>query len=84
MSGEAQAHRDLVVRHVVVRGRVQGVGFRAWTEVAALERGLEGWAGWRAALFEYRHRLSAEEGGVHGAQGGDAEIALDAPRALRT
>ena len=43
MSGEAQAHRDLVVRHVVVRGRVQGVGFRAFTEVAALELGLEGW-----------------------------------------
>lgn len=28
---------------VVIRGRVQGVGFRAWTEVAALELGLEGW-----------------------------------------
>jgi acylphosphatase len=32
-----------VHRHVVIRGRVQGVGYRAWTEVAALERGLEGW-----------------------------------------
>lgn len=32
-----------VERHVVIRGRVQGVGFRAWTEVAALERGLQGW-----------------------------------------
>jgi acylphosphatase len=30
-------------RHVVIRGRVQGVGYRAWTEVTALERGLEGW-----------------------------------------
>lgn len=29
--------------HVVIRGRVQGVGYRAWTEVTALERGLEGW-----------------------------------------
>jgi acylphosphatase len=29
--------------HVVIRGRVQGVGFRAWTEVTALERGLQGW-----------------------------------------
>ena len=29
--------------HVIVRGRVQGVGFRAWTEVMALERGLQGW-----------------------------------------
>jgi len=32
-----------VRRLVVIRGRVQGVGFRAWTEVTALERGLEGW-----------------------------------------
>ena len=32
-----------VHRHVVIRGRVQGVGYRAWTEVTALERGIEGW-----------------------------------------
>ena len=32
-----------VHRLVVIRGRVQGVGFRAWTEITALERGLEGW-----------------------------------------
>ena len=32
-----------VMRHVVIRGRVQGVGFRAWTEYTALERGLRGW-----------------------------------------
>ena len=32
-----------VMRHVVIRGRVQGVGFRAWTEYTALERGLQGW-----------------------------------------
>ena len=32
-----------VHRHVLIRGRVQGVGFRAWTEVTALERGLQGW-----------------------------------------
>jgi acylphosphatase len=32
-----------VHRVVVVRGRVQGVGYRAWTEISALERGLEGW-----------------------------------------
>jgi acylphosphatase len=31
------------VRHVMIRGRVQGVGYRAWTEVTALEHGLEGW-----------------------------------------
>jgi acylphosphatase len=32
-----------VIRCIVVRGRVQGVGFRAWTEVMALERGVQGW-----------------------------------------
>ena len=32
-----------VIRHVVIRGRVQGVGFRAWTEYTALERGIQGW-----------------------------------------
>lgn len=33
---------DLIVR-VIIRGRVQGVGFRAWTEVTALELGVGGW-----------------------------------------
>lgn len=32
-----------MIRHALIRGRVQGVGFRAWTEYTALERGLEGW-----------------------------------------
>ena len=31
-----------VMTHVMIRGRVQGVGFRAWTELTALERGLQG------------------------------------------
>ena len=53
----------IVHRYVLVRGRVQGVGFRAWTEVAALERGLRGWVrnrrdGAVEALF------SGEEGAV--------------------
>jgi acylphosphatase len=33
----------LVIRRVVVRGRVQGVGYRAWTEDTALLNGLDGW-----------------------------------------
>jgi len=33
---------DLMVR-VAIRGRVQGVGFRVWAEMTALEYGLEGW-----------------------------------------
>ena len=32
-----------VIRHIVLRGRVQGVGFRAFVEREALRRGLEGW-----------------------------------------
>jgi acylphosphatase len=37
-----------VICRVVIRGRVQRVGYRAWTEYAALERGLEGWVRNRA------------------------------------
>jgi acylphosphatase len=32
------------IRRVVIRGRVQGVGFRAWTEHEAMRRALDGWA----------------------------------------
>lgn len=32
-----------VCSHVVVRGRVQGVYFRAFVEEEALKRGVEGW-----------------------------------------
>jgi acylphosphatase len=32
-----------VIRHVVVRGRVQGVGFRAFVEDEATRRNITGW-----------------------------------------
>jgi acylphosphatase len=32
-----------VIRHVVMSGKVQGCGFRVWTERQALGRSLEGW-----------------------------------------
>jgi acylphosphatase len=32
-----------VIFRVVVSGRVQDVGYRAWTEMMALDRGIEGW-----------------------------------------
>ncbi len=32
-----------VIRKVMIRGRVQGVGYRAWVECEATARGLEGW-----------------------------------------
>ena len=31
------------LRHVAIRGRVQGVGFRAFVEHEALKRGVAGW-----------------------------------------
>lgn len=34
---------DRIIRHVVVRGRVQGVGYRAFVEDEAQQRGLHGW-----------------------------------------
>jgi acylphosphatase len=32
-----------VIRQVLIRGSVQGVGFRYWTRRAATARGLQGW-----------------------------------------
>lgn len=32
-----------ILRHVIVRGRVQGVGFRAFVEHHAIQRNIEGW-----------------------------------------
>lgn len=40
MSGAPASHQT--IRCVVIRGLVQGVGFRFWTESTALEHGLEG------------------------------------------
>lgn len=40
MSADRPTH---VIRRVVIRGRVQGVGYRDFTEREALGRGLAGW-----------------------------------------
>ncbi len=60
-----------VMVHVIIRGRVQGVGFRAWTEVTALEHGLEGWV---------RNR---RDGSVEAFFAGPEEIALIMVEACR-
>jgi acylphosphatase len=38
-----EARTDSTLLRVVIRGRVQGVGFRAWTQHQAQLHGLEGW-----------------------------------------
>jgi len=35
-------NEDWITRHVIVSGRVQGVGYRAWVELQALQRDLDG------------------------------------------
>jgi acylphosphatase len=40
MTGSPADRRCL---HVIVSGRVQGVGYRAWVERQAAARGLDGW-----------------------------------------
>lgn len=59
------------VRHVMIRGRVQGVGYRAWTERQALARGLQGWV---------RNR---RDGGVEAVFAGPPETVADMVEACR-
>ncbi len=56
---------------IVIRGRVQGIGFRAWAEVTALEYGLEGWV---------RNR---RDGAVEALFAGSEEIVLTMVDAFR-
>jgi acylphosphatase len=60
-----------VIRHVIVHGRVQGVGFRAFVEVEALTRGLQGWV---------RNR---REGTVEAVFRGEEELVADMIEACR-
>lgn len=34
---------ERIIKHVIIRGRVQGVGFRAFVEHHAIQRNLAGW-----------------------------------------
>ncbi len=60
-----------VVRRLVIRGRVQGVGYRAWAQHRALERGLEGWVRNRA------------DGGVEAVLAGPARMVEEMIEACR-
>ena len=60
-----------VVRHVSIRGRVQGVGYRAFVEDEAANRGIEGWV---------RNR---RDGTVEAVFAGDAEAVMGMIEACR-
>lgn len=60
-----------VIRHVVIRGHVQGVGFRAFVEDEALGRGVQGWV---------RNR---RDGSVEAVFAGDADVVTDLIEACR-
>lgn len=60
------------VTHVIVRGLVQGVSFRAWTVRLAESRGVDGWV---------RNR---EDGGLEAVLAGEAEAIRDIIDACRT
>ena len=53
------------IRQVTIRGRVQGVGYRAWVEHQAMARDLEGWV---------RNR---RDGSVEALFAGPAEVVSD-------
>ena len=59
------------IRHVIVRGRVQGVGFRAFVEREALKRGLEGWV------------RNCRDGSVEAVFAGEAAVIADMVEACR-
>jgi acylphosphatase len=71
---------------VTIRGRVQGVGYRAWLEHRAVRAGLEGWVRNRAdgsveTLFCGRAQLVAEMVALcrHGPPSAHVETVFDEP-----
>lgn len=63
---------ETVTFHVLIEGRVQGVGYRAWCAEAAISRGLSGWV---------RNRRS---GAVEAVITGPRDIVSDMLDAVRT
>ena len=74
------------VQHVTIRGRVQGVGYRAWLEYQAIASGLEGWVrnrrdGSVEAVFAGKAQAVAEMVALcrHGPPGARVEAVLNEP-----
>jgi acylphosphatase len=59
------------IRHVFVRGRVQGVGYRAFVEDEARQRGLRGWV---------RNRLDGSVEAVFAGPPAEVEATIEACR----
>ena len=62
---------DSVIRHIVVHGRVQGVGYRAFVEDEAHQRGLQGWV---------RNRRDGSVEALFAGPADDVEAAIEACR----
>jgi acylphosphatase len=62
---------DRVIRHIVVRGRVQGVGYRAFVEDEAHRRALQGWV---------RNRRDGSVEAVFAGPAAEVEAAIEACR----
>ena len=62
---------DRVIRHIIVRGRVQGVGYRAFVEDEARQRGLQGWV---------RNRRDGSVEAVFAGPAAEVEAAIEACR----
>ncbi len=62
---------DEVIRHIVIRGRVQGVGFRHFVQQEGLKRPLRGWV---------RNR---RDGGVEAVLAGPPEVVAEMLAACR-
>jgi len=61
-----------VIFKVMIRGRVQGVGYRAWAEVTAVELGVEGWV------------RNCRDGAVEAVLAGSEEVVLTMIELCRT
>jgi acylphosphatase len=72
---------DHAIRHIVVRGRVQGVGFRAFVEDRAVVLGVEGWVRNRrdgAVEAVFAGPIAAVEAAIESCRTGPRHARVDA------